>query len=268
MSSLARLAEKLQGKKSEVTKLKRKTEREFKKAEFLQKRSASGLVSIEKRVESAREHLSDVSNILNQKLAQQESIQRLLMAAEERLNRENAAKEQTKHEIEFAESAEEKKSAQARLHSISDRINDLTFEIKQRKKMGKKVADAIEEFKKSQSKISIKIHKEVREKPELQNLIKKSKKSSERFAKQFASKIRQEEYAKKYLKKVKVKLEELQKQRRKLAAQRAKRKAAKRKVSKPKRKAAKRKVSKLIRKAAKKAKRKVSKPKRKAAKRS
>jgi len=91
MSSLARLAEKLQGKKSEVTKLKRKTEREFKKAEFLQKRSASGLVSIEKRVESAREHLSDVSDILNQKLAQQESIQRLLVAAEERLNRENGA---------------------------------------------------------------------------------------------------------------------------------------------------------------------------------
>ncbi len=148
MSSLARLAEKLQGKKSEVTKLKRKTEREFKKAKFLQKRSASGLVSIERRVESAREHLSDVSNILNQKVAQQESIQRLLMAAEERLNRENGANEQTKHEIEFAESAEEKKSAQARLHSISDRINDLTFEIKQRKKMGKKVADAVEEFKK------------------------------------------------------------------------------------------------------------------------
>ncbi len=265
MSSLVRLVKKLQEKKSEVTKLKRKAEREFEKAKFLQKRSASGLVSIEKRVVLAREHLSDVSNILNHKLAQQESIQRLLVAAEERLNRENEAKERTKHEIEFAESAEEKKSAQARLNSILDGINDITFEIKQRKKMGKTVTDTIEEFKKSKSKISIKIHKEVREKPELQNLIKKSKKYSERFATQFASKIRLEESAQKHLEKVTVKLDELQKQRRKLVAQRPKRKAAKRKVSKPQRKAAKRKVSKPQRKAAK---RKVSKPQRKAAKRS
>jgi len=255
--TLVRIAEKLEGKKSEVGKLKRKTERELKKSKFLQKVSVSGLARIEKKIDWGRENLSDVSGILTQKLAQQESIQRLLLAAEERLNRDKEAKEQTEQEIEFADSIDEKQSAQARLRSILDRINEASFEIKQRKKMTKKVIDAIEEFKKSKSKISNKIHNEIQEKPELQKLIKKSKKSSERLAKQFVSKTKQEETAKKYLKKVKLKLEEFKAKKRKLAAKRAalKRKlAAKRKKRKTSKKA-KRKTSKVKRKTSKKAKR-------------
>jgi len=281
MPSLTRIAEKLQGKKYQVSKLKRKTERELKKAKILQRRSTSGLASIEKRVESAREQLTDVSGVLTQKLAQQESVQRLLAAAEVRLNREKEAKEQAEQEIEFAESSEEKENAQTALNSILDTINDITFEIRQRKNMSKKVTGAIDEFNKSKSKISTNIHNQIQGKPGLQKLIKKSKKSSERFAKQFTSKIKQEEIAKKSLKKVRVKLEELQEKRRKLAAKRAalkrklaarraKRKATKkpkRKTSKPKRKTSKpkRKTSKPKRKTSK-PKRKTSKPKRKAAK--
>ncbi len=125
MGSLVRLAEKLEEKKSEVGKLKRKTERELKKSKFLQRSSVSGLSSIERKIDWGRENLSDVSGILTQKLAQQESIQRLLLSAEERLNREKEAKQQTEQEIEFAESTEEKQSAQARLRSILNRIDEI-----------------------------------------------------------------------------------------------------------------------------------------------
>ncbi len=267
MGTLVRLAEKLEEKKSQAGKLKRKTERELKKSKFLQRVSVSGLSSIERKIDWGRENLSDVSGILSQKLAQQESVQRLLLAAEERLNREKEAKQQTEEEIEFADSTDEKESAQARLHSILNRINEISFEIKQRKKMTKKVIDAIEEFKKSKSKISNKIHKEIQEKPELQKLIKKSKKSSVSLAKQFVSKTKQEETAKKYLKKVKLKLEEFKAKRRKFAAKRAalKRKlAAQRKKRKTSR--VKRKTSRVKRKSSKKAKRKTSRAKRKTSK--
>ena len=86
MGTLVRLAEKLEEKKSQAGKLKRKTERELKKSKFLQRVSVSGLSSIERKIDWGRENLSDVSGILTQKLAQQESVQRLLLAAEERLN--------------------------------------------------------------------------------------------------------------------------------------------------------------------------------------
>ncbi len=267
MPSLTRIAEKLQDKKYQVSKLKRKTERELKKAKTLQRRSTSGLFSIEKRVESARGRLADVSGILTQKSAQQESIQRLLAVAEVRLNREKAAKEQAEQDIEFAESIEEKENAQTTLNSILDTINEISFEIKERKKTSKKVTYAIDEFNKSKSKISNTIQNQVRGKPELQKLIKKSKKASERFAKQFANKIKQEEIAKKSLKTVRIKLEELQEKRRKLGAKRAalKRKLAARRAKRKATKKPKRKTSKPKRKTSK-PKRKTSKPKRKAAK--
>jgi len=266
--ALVRLAEKLEEKKSQAVKLKRKTERELKKSKLLQKVSVSGLASIERKIDWGRENLSDVTGILTQKLAQQESIQRLLSTAEERLNREKEAKQQTEEEIEFSDSIGEKESAQARLHSILDRINEATFEIKQRKKMTKKVVDTIEEFKKSKSKISNKIHKEIQEKPELQKLIKKSKKSSVRLAKQFVSKTTQEENTKKYLKKVKLKLEEFKAKKRKFAAKRAalKRKLAAQRKKRKTSKKPKRKTSRVKRKTSKKPKRKSSRVKRKTSK--
>ena len=200
--------------------LKRKSQRELEKAKSLRRKSSSGLATIEKRIGSAREQLSDVSEDLTRRLAQQESIQRLLAAAEERLGRERQAKEQTEQEIEFAESPEEKQNAEAKLKSIIDRIEEIIFEMKQRKKMIPKVSGAVEDYKKSQSKISTKIQKQVHEKPELKKLIKKSQKATERFTKQLLSKTKQEESTKLNLKKIQTRLEELKVKRRKLAAKR------------------------------------------------
>ena len=95
MATLTRLTEKLVEKKQEVSKLRRKSQRELEKAKSLGRKSSSGLAVIEKRIGSAREQLSGVSEDLTRGLAQQESIQRLLTAAEERLGREKQAKEQT-----------------------------------------------------------------------------------------------------------------------------------------------------------------------------
>ncbi len=134
------------------------------------------MASLQRRIESSREQLVDVSSVLTQRLAQQESLQRLIVAAEERLNREKEAKEQIQQELEYATSKEEKQHAQDRLRSISDRINELIEELKQRNKMTKKVTSAIEDYQKSKSRISTKIHHQTRSKHTLQKLIKKRSK--------------------------------------------------------------------------------------------
>ncbi len=261
MATLTRLTEKLIEKKQEVSKLRRQSQRELEKAKSLRRKSSSGLAIIEKRIGSAREQLSGVSEDLTRRLAQQESIQRLLAAAEEKLGREKQAKEQTEQEIEFAESSVEKENAEARLRSITDRIEEIIFEMKQRKKMIPKVIDAVEDYKKSKSKISTKIQIQVHEKPELKKLITKSQKATERFTKQFLTKIKQEESAKLNLKKIQTRLEELKAKRRKLAAKRAalKRKLKARKAKRKTARKAKRKTArKAKRKTARKAKRKTA----------
>ncbi len=258
MATLTRLTEKLIEKKQEVSKLRRQSQRELEKAKSLRRKSSSGLAIIEKRIGSAREQLSGVSEDLTRRLAQQESIQRLLAAAEERLGREKQAKEQTEQEIEFTESPVEKENAEAKLRSITDRIEEIILEMKQRKKMILKVTDAVEDYKKSKLKISTKIQTQVQEKPELKKLIKKSQTATERFTKQFFTKTKQEESAKLNLKKIQTRLEELKIKRRKLAAKRAalKRKPARKAKRKPARKAKRKPARKAKRKPARKAKRK------------
>jgi len=166
-----------------VSKLKRRGERELKKVQSQYRRSTSGLKSVERRIETAKEHLTDVSGVLTQKLAQQESIQRLVAAAEERLNREKEAKEQVEQEIDFAESDEEKQNSEFRLRSISNRILELVTEIKERNKTRKKLTDYIEEYSKSTSKISSQIQKQAHNKPTLKKLIQTSQKASKRLLK-------------------------------------------------------------------------------------
>ena len=112
MGSLVRLASKLEKKKQEVSKIRRKSQRELDKVKSVHRRSASGLKTIERHIESAREELTDVSGVLTQKLAQKESIERLVAAAEDRLNREKEAKEQAEQDLEFADSPEEKQNAE------------------------------------------------------------------------------------------------------------------------------------------------------------
>jgi len=204
--SLARRAVLLQQRKHEAAKLRRQGEREFLKTKSLANRSVSGLVSLQKRIDSSKEQLEDVSGILTQRMAQQESIQRLITNAQESLRRENEAKEQAEQEVSFANSDEEKHQAEARLRIITERIGELVDEIKQRTTTAKKITKGIDDYKKSSSKLTSKIKKQTHSKPDLQKLIKTSRKNTIRLSKQIERKAKQEASAKVNLSKISKKL--------------------------------------------------------------
>ena len=217
----------LQLRKQEAAKLRKKGEREFQKAKSQTQRSVSGLLSLQRRIDSSKEQLDDVSGILTQRMAQQESIQRLIANAQESLRRENEAKEQAEQEVDFAESDEEKHQAIARFRIISERINELGEEIKQRSKTAKKISQGIEDYHKSSTKLTSKIQKQTHSKPDLQKLIKTGRKTTNRLAKQIERKAKQEESAKLNLSKISKKLSELASKRRKISAKKKKSKARK-----------------------------------------
>ena len=215
MASLARKAVLLQQRRHEASKLRRKDEREFLKTKSLANRSVSGLVSLQRRIDSSKEQLEDVSGILTQRMAQQESIQRLIANAQEALGRENEAKEQAEQDVSFADSDEEKHQAIARLRIITDRIDELGEEIKQRIKTSNKISQGIEDYKKSSTKLSTKIKTQTHSKPDLQKLIKTNRKNSVRLSKQIQRKAKQEESAKLNLSKISKKLSSLASKKRK-----------------------------------------------------
>jgi len=202
LTSLTRLATKLQKKKIEAAKLRKQSEKKFKQVRKLSRKTTSGLSSLQKRLESTHEKLDDVSFHLNQRTAQQESIMRLVAAAQERLKQEKDLKEQTAQELEFASSKEEKQQIQERLQTIVDRINELTAEIRQRNATARKTTDAIDEFKNSKSKIANQVRKQVQSKPVLVNLMKNTKKTATRLAKQLENREKRERAVKSTLEKI------------------------------------------------------------------
>jgi len=227
LASKARQSVQLQLRKQEAAKLRKKGEREFQKAKSLTNRSVSGLVTLQRRIDSSKEELEDVSGILTQRKAQQESIQRLITNAQESLRRENEAKEQAEQEVDFAESDEEKHQAIARFRIITERIDELGDEIKQRSKTAKKISQGIEDYYRSSTKLTNKIQKQIHSKPDLQKLITNGRKTTNRLAKQIERKTKQEKSANLNLSKISKKLSELASKRRKTPAKKKKSKARK-----------------------------------------
>ncbi len=254
--SLEKLVVQLRKNKQEATKLRVKAEKQLKEIRSTERRSSSGLNSIERKIESEREDVSDTSDILTRKTSQLESIGRLVVAAEERLTREKEAIEQAEQEIEFSENPEEKQNAEGRLRSLNDHIQELISEIKSRQKTAKKISDDVFKFTDFKSKITSKIQKQSKSKPSLRETMTTSHKAAEKFVKNLERRTNAEASAKKALEKVSGKFQELLKNRRiaaKKAAAAKKRAAAKKKAAKKrpaKRKAAKKRPAK--RKAAKK----------------
>jgi len=154
LASFEKLVLKLRQRKQDVSKLRLKAEKQLKESRSIERRSSSGLVFLDKKIESEKEDSSEVSNILTQKNSQLESIHRLVTAAEERLNREKEALTDTEQEIEFAENLEEKQSAETRLNSIKSNIGELEFEIKSRQKTAKKIAEEVATNTEIKSKIN------------------------------------------------------------------------------------------------------------------
>jgi len=78
LTSLEKLVVQLRQKKQDATKTRQKTEEELKSARASEKRSLSGLQTVDKKIDSEREASADVSTVLTQKTSQLESMGRLI----------------------------------------------------------------------------------------------------------------------------------------------------------------------------------------------
>ena len=94
MTGLKSKLKQLTSEKSEISKIRRKGENEYKKIRTLSRKYSSSLKSTQKRIETFKQNADDINEALSQKITQMESIQRLKSAAEERLGLEIQNKEQ------------------------------------------------------------------------------------------------------------------------------------------------------------------------------
>ena len=228
MASLQKLVLTLRKRKQEASKLRLRTERQLKELRSTERRSSSGLISLDKKIELEREDSSDVSDILTQKNAQLESIERLVTAAEDRLNREKESLTEAEQQLEFAENPEEKQYAETRMRSIKAQIDEIEFEIISRKKTAKKITEQVAKNTEAKSKITSKIKKQFQSKPSLKETNVSSHKAAEKITKELEKRVKTEEIAQKSLGKALTKLQELQAKKKKSTTKTPKRKAAKR----------------------------------------
>jgi len=245
VASLERLVVQLRQKKQEATNLRKKAEKQLKEVRSTERRSSSGLNSIDRKIESEREDVSNTSDILTRKTSQLESIERLVAAAEEKISREKEAIEQVEQEVEFSENPEEKQNAETRLRSLNDSIKELVSEIKNRQKTAKKILDDATKYADIKSKIYSKIQKQSKSKPSLRETMATSHKAVAKFVKELERRTKAEDTTKKTLEKVSIKFQELLAKKRKVAKNAAaKRAAAKRAAAAKKRTAAKKRPAK------------------------
>ena len=109
MKSITKRIAELQQMKARTSKIRSKTVQSLKSAKSSYRKSTSSIHSIRLRVSNIRSQLDEVSNTLQHSLAQNESIQRLKINAEERLNQEKVRKNQIEQIIQqSSDSAKEK----------------------------------------------------------------------------------------------------------------------------------------------------------------
>ena len=148
MVGLKNKLKQLNSQKSEISKIRRKGENEYKKVKSISRKYSSSLKSTQKRIEIFKHNVDQINEILSQKITQLESVQRLKSIAQERLNLEIQNKEQIESEIDFVDTPEEKQGLEYRLNSIISAIDEIKNEIKQRTSMEKKFSQAISEIEK------------------------------------------------------------------------------------------------------------------------
>ena len=208
MESLEQTVIQLRQKKKEATQSKQNAEDELRKLQSIEKRSSTGLHNVDKKIESEKEDVSDVSDNLTRKTAQVESIERLVSVAEERVIGEKELIDQTEQQIEFAETPEEKQSAEARLRSLNGHLQELISEIKNRQKTLKKITGEVSTFDDIKSKITIQIKKQTQSKPSLRTTLSTSHKTAVKVIKDIERITKSEENITKTLDKATSKLKE------------------------------------------------------------
>ncbi|HMK32402.1 MAG TPA: hypothetical protein VK431_02130, partial [Nitrosopumilaceae archaeon] len=225
-------------KKIEAAKRRRQAENKLKSILSIKRRSSSGLASLERRKEDTNRKKDEISQLLNQHLAQRDSIQRLKISAEERLRQEHEARDQVQQQSEFGEPAE-RASAIERLKIIADKIAELESELKQRSLTEDRLVKIIADLEKQKGKTYVDLKKHIRSKPSLLEQLKSSLKKETHLRPQVQSLIKREEQTNRDLSKIMQKVRLVQAARRK--AQRkaeAKRRAIAQKKAAAKRKAA------------------------------
>jgi len=185
MVTLESTVKKLTMQKQEISKIRRLSEREFQRAKAVSRKYTSSLTSLQKRVKTSREKIEVISQEINQKMSQLESIKRLKKIAQERLDLEIRNKEQLESEIDFSNTDDEKEIIVSRIQIITRVIDDIKNEIKQRNPMEKKLTQIINEINKSKLKISGTVSNSLNSKPELINLVKTSTIKLEQTAKKY-----------------------------------------------------------------------------------
>lgn len=237
MGSLVRLATKLEQKKTHVSAMRRKSQRDLVKAKKTLQRSTSGLSSIERSISGARNRLAELSESLSQYTERENSIKSLITNTHERLAREITMKKEASGDLEREFNEERRRPISQRIDSISDTIAHLELEIRSRKKMLKKIQAELVLLSKEKTKLSSMVKRKQGAKPDLVRRVSVGRKQSATLERSVSSKSRQEDSALKSLKKVRGRISELTLKKRSASAKKAakKRKATKRKA--PKRKA-------------------------------
>ena len=231
MASLNSAAKKLKKEKSLLSKIRRSSEREFNKVQAISRKSSSSLTSVQKRIDSYREQAENIGQILNQKIIQLESVQRLKDTAAEKLGLEKQNTEQLEDESKYVSTKEEKQSIESQLNVIHGVIDDIKNELKQRKSMEKKLLQAIDEYTKSKSKVSTIIKNNLVYRSKLAKLVKTSQSNVDRVGRKFNLTKSREDSANKRLGKITSQLYEILRKRGK-AKPKVKRGKAKPKVKK------------------------------------
>ena len=234
MVSLTSAAKQLAAKKQEISKIRRSSEKEFQKAKAVSRKYTSSLNSLQRRVVTSRQQIEDITQLLNQKMAQLESIQRLKKSAQERLDTEIQNKEQLENEVGFSNTDDEKQNILSRISVVNGVIDDIKNEIKQRTPMEKKLTQIIDEINSSKSKISNTVKKNLESKPTLVNLVKTTTTKLEKTAKKYQSSKSLEVSAKTKLGKVTSDLSKLLKKRAKAKARAEARAKTRKAKAKPK----------------------------------
>ncbi|MGI0065238.1 MAG: hypothetical protein ACREAT_00600, partial [Nitrosotalea sp.] len=229
MASLEALLKSHSMKKIAVSKLRKQVESKLKEAVSKKRRSSSGLIALEKKKEDLTRSKDHVAQLLNQHLSQKASIERLKIAAEERLRHEQDTKDQVTQQNEYG-SSEDKNAIVERLKYIDEKISELHSELKERESGHTRLDKAIGAGEKEKAKIEDQLKKQGHIKPTLIEQLKSSTKAESVLRPKFESLLKLEAHASNALAVVQKKLAEIAAQRRKklaaLAAIKRKRMAA------------------------------------------
>jgi hypothetical protein len=171
MASLEALLKSYGIKKAEVSKLRKQVENKLKEAMSKKRRSTSGLAALDKKKEELTRAKDHIIQLLNQHLSQKASIERLKIAAEERLKHEENAKDEAKQQSEYG-APEEKINAVQRIKYIDEKIAELHAELKERESNQTRLEKEIESTEKEKAKIEEQLKKQIHAKPALVELLK------------------------------------------------------------------------------------------------